>query len=202
MFSMRAQLMRCVLVAVLLNSTAGVALASPEEDASIMDVSFWQSVYTIAVFVILLVILSKLAFKPMLRSLQDRERTIRESLESAERDRAEAEVFFKEYWQRLEDAHQESAELLAEARQDADRVRRQIEAEARRAADDMLKNARKEIALARDSAVQDLHKRSANLAMAMAGEILKRQVSPEDHERLVEDALKQLQQRDRLRGQN
>jgi F0F1-type ATP synthase membrane subunit b/b' len=55
----------------------------------------------------------------------------------------------------------------------------------------MLERARREINNARDSALRDIYQQSAELAMHMAGEVLKRQVSPEDHEKLLHDALEQ-----------
>ena len=147
------------------------------------------SLCTVLIFVLVLVVLGKFAWGPMLTALQNRERFIRESLASAKHDREEAEAKLEAYEQKLEQAHREASALVEEGRSDAEAVRRQIEASARADAEAIAEQAKRDIEVARDAALAELNEQSARLAMTMAEAVLKRQLSPEDHERLVRDAL-------------
>ena len=85
-----------------------------------ITVDVWQAGFTIAVFVILVLILSRFAFKPILAVLEKREDIIRESLASAQRDREAAEARLKEYEQKLEQAGADAAAILEEGRQNVE----------------------------------------------------------------------------------
>ena len=85
--------------------------------------------------------------------------------------------------------------MVEEGRRDAEVVRRKIEEDARSSAEAIAERAKREIGIARDTALRELHEQSAQLAMTMAGSVLKRQLSPEDHHRLVQDALAELGER-------
>jgi F-type H+-transporting ATPase subunit b len=158
-------------------------------------VDLWQAGFTIVVFAVLVVVLGKFAFKPILHSLQQRENFIRDSLESAKNDREAAEARLAEYEERLRSARDEAAGMVEEGRRDAEAVRRRLEEEARQSAEAIADRAKRDIGIARDTALKDLHEESARLAIRLAAEVLKRQLSPEDHERLVNDALAQLRER-------
>jgi F-type H+-transporting ATPase subunit b len=149
-------------------------------------------IWTLLIFILVLVVLGKFAWKPILDGLQRRERFIRESLETAKREREAAEARLREYEQKLVAAREEASKLVEEGRRDAEGLKRKIEEEARTAGDAMLDRAKREIGVARDTALRQLHDESAELAATMARAILKRQISPEDHARLVQDALTEL----------
>jgi len=174
----------------------GVALAADESGAhDPVTVDVWQAAFTIAVFVILVLILGGTAFKPILAGLEKREHFIRESLASAQRDREEAEARLKEYEQKLEQARAEAEVILEEGRENIETMRRRIEEEARRSGETMLDRARREIDNARDAALKTVYDESADMAASLAGAVLKRQLSPEEHQRLMLDALRELGQR-------
>jgi len=130
-------------------------------------------------------------------SLKKREDFIRQSLEDAQKNREQAEARLKEYEAKLVQAGQETAAILDQGRRDADVVRRRIEEEAKRNGDAMIERARHEINLARDAALKSLFDQSADMAASLAASALKRQMSPEEHQRLVMDALRELQERER-----
>ena len=194
---MRTVLKTVVVTAALcLPPSVAWAAAEAHGGSDPVQVDRWQAAFTIAVFVGLVLILGRFAFRPILEGLQKREEFIRDSLESARRDREAAEARLREYEQRLAKAREEASALVEDGRRDAEVVSRRIEDEARKSADATIDRAKREIGMARDSALRELYDRSAELAMNMAGTILKRQVSVEDHERLVTDALAELQKRD------
>jgi F-type H+-transporting ATPase subunit b len=152
-------------------------------------------VWTLLIFLLVLVVLGKFAWKPLLTGLQRREKFIHDSLTTAKRDRDEAEARLKELADRMDKARAEATAIVDEGRRDAEAVRRRIEEETRRSAEAMIERAKREIGVARDTALRDLHEESARLAMDMAGAVLKRQLAPEDHRRLIGEALAQLKER-------
>lgn len=152
-----------------------------------------NAIWTLLIFGIVLLVLRKAAWKPMLTALQNREKYIRESIESAKRDREAGEQRLREYEERLARAREEASALVEEGRRDAEQVKRRIEEEARKSADDLVERARRDIGIARDSALKDLYEQSAQLAISMAGTVLKRQLAPEDQQRLIADALSEMQ---------
>ena len=162
-------------------------------DPVMLDV--WQAGFTIAVFVVLVLILSRFAFKPILAVLEKREDLIRESLASAQHDREAAEARLKEYEQKLEQAGAEAAAILEEGRQNVEAMRRRIAEEARRSGEAMLDQAKREIGIARDTALRAVYEESADMAASLAGAVLKRQLSSDEQQRLMQDALRELGQR-------
>ncbi|NLX20168.1 MAG: F0F1 ATP synthase subunit B [Phycisphaerae bacterium] len=170
----------------------GGPLWASEDGGELLRVDLWQAGYTIAVFVVLLLILSRLAFRPIIEGIHKRERFIRNSFEAAQRDRKEAEARLKEYEGRLLAAHDEASKIVEESRRDAEVMRRRIEEEARRNSEYLIDRAKREIGIARDTALKVLYDHSADLAVSLAMSALKRQLSPEDHQRLMLDALREL----------
>jgi F-type H+-transporting ATPase subunit b len=148
--------------------------------------------WTVVIFLIVVFVLGKYAWGPILKALQAREDFIRESLEKAKRDRDAAEARLKEYEARLASARAEATALVDEGRRDAEAVKRTIEAQTRAEADKMLARAKHEIQLATDTATKDLYNLSARLATDMATKILGREISEQDHERLIAESLASL----------
>jgi len=193
---MRRAFILAALMALLVAPSAAWAMeAGPLDEQVIRVPDLWQAGFTIVVFVALVLVLGLFAFKPILQGLQHREKFIRDSLASAKRDREEAEGRLKELTTKLESAKQEASAIVDEGRRDAEVVKRRIEDDARRNAEALIERAKREIGIARDTALRDLHEESAKLAMEMAGSVLKRQLAPEDHRRLVGEALAKLKER-------
>ena len=194
---MRKWIPSMAMAAVALNALPGLVLASSAEAGEPNPVSLdpWQAGFTILVFVLLVLILSKTAYKAILDGLQRRERFIRESLDAAEKAQKAAETHMREYEEKMRKAREEASAIVEEGRRDAEAVRRRIEGEAHDASENMLKRAKREIDIARDTALKALYEETANLAATLAVSALNRQVSPEEHQRLVMDALRDLGQR-------
>ena len=179
---------------------AGPVLAADdhgEADVSLFgDFSFFgQALWTLVIFVLVLVVLGKFAWGPLLKVLQNREAFIRDSLASAKKDRDEAEARLTEYKEQLANARAEASAIVEEGRRDAEVTARGVLDEGRKAARAEQDRAVREIQIARDTALKDLYEQSAQLATDMAGSVLKREVSVADHERLITDTLSQLRDR-------
>ena len=92
-------------------------------------------------------------------------------------------------------AREEAGAIVDEGRRDGEEVKRRLGEEARKSADEIIDRAKREIGIARDSALKDLYDRSGELAMTMAGSVLRRQLGPEDEQRLIGEALAELSAR-------
>lgn len=150
---------------------------------------FGNALWTLVIFGLVVFVLGKFAWGPILSTLQARETFIRESLESAKRDRDEAESRLREYEERLAQARAEATAIVDEGRRDASAVKHRIEEDARAEADKMIERARREIQIATETATKELYQLSARLATDMAGKVIGRELTAQDHERLIAESL-------------
>jgi F-type H+-transporting ATPase subunit b len=148
-----------------------------------------NALWTLVIFGLVVLVLGKFAWGPLLRSLQAREEFIRESLEKARLEREAAEVRLREYEERLAQARQEASAIVEEGRRDAEVVKRRIEEDARREGEKMIERARREIQIATDTATKELYTLSARLATQMAAKVIGRELSSQDHQRLIAEAI-------------
>ncbi len=149
--------------------------------------------WSLVTFVAVLVVLRKFAWKPILGALQKREDFIRDSLAQAKQDREDAERRLREYTEKLLAARAEATAIVDEGRRDAEVVKRRIEDEAKSEAKAILERGKREIALATDTAVKELYTLGAKMATEVAGRILRKELNPREHERLIAESIEELQ---------
>ncbi|MCB1056171.1 MAG: F0F1 ATP synthase subunit B [Acidobacteria bacterium] len=148
-----------------------------------------NAIWTLLIFLLVVLVLGKYAWGPVLRGLQGREEFIKDSLEQARLQREEAELRLKEYENRIAKARLETEEMLDEARRDAEALRQREEQRARDEAEKLLERAHREIDIAKETAVKDLYARATELSTSVAQSILEREIQAKDHERLISDAI-------------
>jgi len=149
-------------------------------------------VWTLVIFGLVLFVLGKYAWGPILQGLKSREDFIRDSLDKAARDRKEAEARLQEYLDKINAARTEATAIVDEARRDAEVVKQRIEQDARAEAERVVARGKQEIEIATATAVKELYSTSAKLATELAGRILAREINPQDHERLITEAIESL----------
>ena len=154
------------------------------------------SIWTIIVFVALVIALRAFAWKPILRVLNDREKFIQDSIDDAKRQNEDAQKLLADYRAQLEKSREEASAIVAEGRRDAEVVRRRLQDEAREEANAMMERARREIQLATDTAVKELYDRTAQLSVQVAAGIMRKELSPDDHRRLVQESLERMKDAD------
>jgi F-type H+-transporting ATPase subunit b len=147
------------------------------------------ALFSLIVFVVLLIVLRKFAWGPIMASLEERERGIADHIAQAQRNHAEAKQVLVDYEQKLAGAAAEIRDLMETARRDAEHNRQSILAEAKTAADAERARALRDIESAADSAMEALAEGSAQLAVDLAGKILQAKLSKDDHAKLIQDAL-------------
>ncbi len=177
--------------AVLLSATA--AHAAPAEGGDVFAGDIGNALWTVVIFLLVLVVLGKFAWGPLLKSLQARESYIREALETARRDRADAEARLREYQEKLAAARTEATAIIEQGRRDAEAAKHRIEEQAKQESDKMIERAQREIQSATTEATRHLYALSANLATELASRILGRELNPQDHERLIAESIAELQ---------
>jgi len=146
---------------------------------------FWE----IISFAVLLFILWKYAFPPILQTLDERERKIRESIESAERRSAEAEQRMAEYEAKMKVSQKEAEELIAQARARAQQMKEENERQLSADAERIKATAAREIEQERRKAVDDVRRYVGELALQVAGKVLERSLTDADHKRLADESL-------------
>lgn len=151
-----------------------------------------NAIWTLVVFGLVVFVLGKFAWGPILSGLQDREKFIRTSLEEARADRKAAEARLAEYTEKLNASRSEATAIVEEARRDADLVKRRIEEEAQAEAAKIIERAKREIGLAKETALKELYTVSAKLTTDVAGRILQREINPADHDRLIRESITRL----------
>jgi F-type H+-transporting ATPase subunit b len=152
-----------------------------------------NAIWTLAIFLIVVIVLGKFAWGPVLALLQQREEFIHRSLSDAKRDRDEAEARLKEQAAKLQSAQAEAMAIIDGARRDAERLREELRQRARTEADTILKNAERQIETQTNRAVQQIRREAVDMSVAIASKLLQRNISKEDNEKLIADALKQIE---------
>ncbi|HEX7183770.1 MAG TPA: F0F1 ATP synthase subunit B [Thermoanaerobaculia bacterium] len=189
-------MMKRALVALFTLALAAPALAAESAEGhgepSLFSGDIGNAIWTVVIFVLVVLVLGKYAWGPILSNLQARESFILESLETAKREREEAEGRLREYEARLAQARGEASAIVDEGRRDAEVVKRRIEEDARQEADRTIERAKREIQIATDTATKELYALSARLATDLASRIIRKELTPQDHERLIADSIDEL----------
>ena len=156
------------------------------------DWKFDMAIYTFVVFLIVLAVLFKFAWGPIMDGLERRERNIARMIHDAEQKLEKASEHLRSYEAKLAEAAQEARELVDRAHRDAESAAERIRHEAEDVARREKERAVQEIGLAKEQALQELADHVSQNVFRIAGKVLEREVKPEDHRRLIQEALEKL----------
>jgi F-type H+-transporting ATPase subunit b len=181
--------------AVLATTVLSLTAAAQEHEVQLSPFAgnVGNAVWTLVIFVIVVILLGKFAWGPVLALLQQREEFIHKSLSDAKHDRDEAEARLKEYAAKLQSAQREALGIVEEARRDAERLRDELRERARTEADTLIKNAERQVQLETSRALQQIRKEAVDLSVTIASKLLQRNISKDDNEKLINDAMKQME---------
>jgi len=152
-------------------------------------------IWTILTFLGLLFALKKLAWGPLLEALETRQNAIRKSLDDAQQAKSELERLNAESARIIQQARVEAEGIVSQGRDDGDRIREEIRSKARTEADNIVKNAERQIQLETSRALEQIRREAVDLSVMIASKIIQRNLSREDNERLIDEALKQVEGR-------
>lgn len=176
------------LTAAVCGAIVPAALAA-EGKPDIFDGGIGNAVVTLIVFGTVVYILGSKAWPHVVRVINDREQMIRTSLETARHEREQATALLKQYEQQLDKAREQATAIVEDGRRDAESVRQRIQEQARRESDEMIARARREIELATNAAKKEVYDLTADLAVEVAGRIIRKELSAHDHRALVDESL-------------
>lgn len=182
------------LLAVLATPAALLAAEPAGEGKSVLDPNLVNSVVTLVVFLALLGVLYAFAWGPIQKGLQAREDAQHHALDEAKKAREEAAGMRVQVQAQLDAAAEQVREMLAEARRDADALRATEKAAGIKDAADERDRAKREIEAARDAALEDIYKQAVDLATTLSAKTLGRQITADDHRKLVGESLAELKQ--------
>jgi F-type H+-transporting ATPase subunit b len=152
-------------------------------------------IWTILTFLVLLALLAKFAWRPLLDALESRQQGIRKALDDAQTAKQELERLQQESAQILRKARADAEVLITQSRADADRLREEIRQKAKADAEGIIRNAERQIQLETGRALQQIRTEAVDLSVMIASKIIQRNITKEDNERLIADALKQVEGR-------
>jgi|SRR5438094_2528456 F-type H+-transporting ATPase subunit b len=158
-------------------------------------------IWTIVTFLVLLALLAKFAWRPLLDALDKRQESIRKSLDDARRAQQELERLQQESAQIIRQARVEADAIIGRSRADGERLREEIRQKAREESEGIIRNAERQIQLETTRALQQIRHEAVDLSVMIASKIIQRNLSKEDNERLIDEALKQVESRRPLTSQ-
>lgn len=163
-----------------------------EGGGGLYDINTGLSVWTLIVFVSLLLILRKYAWGPIVDAVDSREKGIQAAIDGAAELNAEAAKLLEEHREQMSDARRQASEILAEAKVASERVRKELEEKARTEAQGIVERALAEIERERDGALETLRRESVDLALAAASQLMQESFDQETDRQLVERYLNEL----------
>jgi len=149
-------------------------------------------IWTIVTFLVLVALLAKFAWKPLLAALEERQAGIRAALDEAQKARADVERVRVEAERLVNEARVEAGQVLARTREDAARLRDELKSQAQADAARLVSNAERQIQLDTNRALEQIRREAIDLSVAIASKLLQRNVSKEDNARLIDDSVKQI----------
>lgn len=171
---------------------ASLTTVTPVLAAGIADINPGLTLWAAITFLLLLGVLGKFAWGPIVKMLDERERTIREAIDSAKKERVEAERLLAEQKASLAKAQRDAAELAKQNQLEVEQFRQALTAKAKKEADELVASARAQIAEEKSKAIAELRGQVADLAIDAAARLVKANLDDKAQRQLVEDYLKQL----------
>ena len=152
-------------------------------------------IWTILTFLVLVALLAKFAWRPLLQALESRQESIRKSLDDAQKAKQDLERLHAESAEIIRQSRVEADAIVTRSRGDAERLREEMKQKARAEADAIVKNAERQIQLETGRAIQQIRREAVDLSVMIASKLIQRNLTKEDNERLIEEALKQVEPR-------
>jgi F-type H+-transporting ATPase subunit b len=180
---------KTTVVVLLALSISACALASggeaAAEEQSIFSGTFADSLWTVVAFLLLLVILSKVAWKPLVGQLQARQDYIKQQIDAADTSRKNAELLLDQY-------KQQGIEIVNKLTAQAQLLEKEMIGKAGNEIAQMKRRAQSDIEYARISASQQMWQEAEDMLLALSGEIVGRAVTHEDNLRLLYESIEKL----------
>ena len=156
------------------------------------DLDFGLTLWTVVLFVLFAFVLTKFGWRPLLDLIEEREKAIRDSVEGAERARAEAQGLLAQHQELLREGGRQREEMIKRALGDAEQVRADLIAQAKAESERLLQRAKEQIEREKNLALRELREQVADLAVEGAARIVQSSLSPEAQKKLVREFIEGL----------
>ncbi len=171
---------------------SSLMLLADADQPGLLQPNIASCVWVLIIFVILVLILYKTAWKNVLAGLKAREERIRGDIAQAEATRAKAEASLAEYNQQLATAEVKVRDLISQASADAEKIAAGIRMRGQQEAEEIKETALKDIDASRKQAIAEIYEQTANLSTSIAAKILRRNLNADDQRDLVNESLQQM----------
>lgn len=149
-------------------------------------------VWTTVIFILLVIVLFKVAWKPILSMLEERETKIRESLQAAEKAREEAEKSAEKRIEVIQEAKRDAQQIISDARHSAEKLGQDMIRKSQEDAEALLARAKNEIQASRDSVLLEMRELAVQLSMAATEKLIRKSLSQEDHQAAIRESLSKM----------
>jgi F-type H+-transporting ATPase subunit b len=173
-------------------SAAPLAAAKEEGGSFLVSPNVGLMIWTLIVFTISLYVLKKLVFPRIQEALDKRQHIIEESIDAAERTRAEAETLLAEYRERLAEAREQAEEIVSRARKAGEAAEAATLSEAKKRREELLAQTKRDIETETRRAIQEIRNEVADLTILATEKVTRKVLTADDQRRLVEEALSEL----------
>jgi F-type H+-transporting ATPase subunit b len=146
-------------------------------------------IWTLLAFGITLYVLNKVAFPRIAEALDRRRQAIEDSITHAEQAKREADELLEEYRARLREAREQAEDITVRARKAADTVADEAKAQANQQREELMERTRRDIEAETKRALDEIRKEVANLTVIATEKVTRKSLTPEDHRRLIQEAL-------------
>jgi F-type H+-transporting ATPase subunit b len=157
-----------------------------------MELNPGLTLWTGITFIILLVLLRRFAWGPILKMVEEREKTIRDAIEQARKERAEAEKMMAQQKEALAAARKEAADVAKKNQQEMEAFRADLAARAKKEADELVATARRQIQEEKHKAIAELKGQVADMAIDAAGRLVKASLDEKSQRALVDEYIAKL----------
>ena len=149
-------------------------------------------IWTIGTFLVLLGLLAKFAWGPLLKALDERQEMIRKSLHDADQATQDLKRLHQESAQIIAAARADAQSIVAKSRVAAETVREDLKQKAKEEADALVRGAQRQIQLETARAVQQIRHEVVDLSLAVASKLIQKNLTQEDNDALIQDSLTQI----------
>ena len=158
-------------------------------------ITWADSLFSLSMFIILLLLLRKFAWGPIMNMMKEREEHIANEIDTAEKNRKEAEQYLEQQKEEINRAREEAQQIIETARKTSEVQGEEILSSARAEAERVKANALAEIEREKDLAVQELREQVGTLSVMIATKIIEKELDEKEQEKLIEEYVKEAGER-------
>ncbi|SES19540.1 F0F1 ATP synthase subunit B [Salipaludibacillus aurantiacus] len=158
----------------------------------VTEIEWINAIYQILAFGVLLLLLKKFAFGPIMDMMEKREQHVADQISSAEKNREESEKFLAEQREAIQEARQEAKEIVENSKKMSDQQADEVLENARKEAERMKQNALAEINTEKEQAISALREQVSTLSVLVASKVIEKELDEKEQEKLIQDTLKEV----------